>query len=178
MKATSNDGSLREIPNCYVMIPGAGTVFLKSLPDISDSKTAQYSDETVIGRASPLKTFSHSSARSISMTMHFYTTGPKDAEDNLSFLRALESAVYPRDTGGGGAPFIPPPVCQIRCGSLLSDEDPLCVILMQYNVKFPTNVAWDNQLFTPAQFDIDTTWEVVYKSSDLPGQNRIFSTGR
>ncbi|MCK9459718.1 MAG: hypothetical protein M0R80_08775 [Proteobacteria bacterium] len=178
MKATDGSGSLVEIPNCWIMIPGAGTVFMKALPDISDSKSAQYNDETVIGRASPLKTYSHSAPRTISMTLHFYTTKAGDADENLSFLRALESAVYPRDIGGGGAPFIPPPVCMIRCGSLLSDKDPLCVILMQYSVKFPTNVAWNKTLFTPVQFDVDTTWEVVYKSADLPGQSRIFTDGR
>lgn len=176
-KATLPGGSLIAIADCYIRVPGAGTIRLKSLPDLSDSKSAQYNDESIIGRASPVKTYSHSAARTISMTLHFYVTHPDDVQDNLMYLRALESAVYPRDAGGGAAPFIPPPVCTIKCGYLLAKE-PLCAILTSYTVKYPTEVAWDESFFTPCKFDVDTTWEVVYKSADLPGQDRIFNTGR
>ena len=54
------------------------------------------------------------------------------------------------------------------------------VILKSYSIKFPREVVWVDVyggLF-PVQFDVDTTWEVVYASSDLPGQERIFSQGR
>jgi hypothetical protein len=54
----------------------------------------------------------------------------------------------------------------------------LCVVLRRYSVKLPTDVAWDEETYCPYKFDLETEWEVVYTSSDLPGAERIFSTGR
>lgn len=178
--ATRPGGPLIPIQECYVLIPlddSEFKVIMRVLPDISDSKSASYNDEVVIGRSSPLKTYSQSDNRSISMTIHMIVTEPDDIEYNLSALRAIQSATYPRE-GSSGAPFIPPPVCRLKCGKLLSDRDELCVILKQYSVKFPTEVAWDEKTFVPFKFDIETTWDVVYKSADLPGAERIFSIGR
>lgn len=147
-----------------------------TLPDISDSKSANYNDEPVIGRSFPLKTYSHSDNRSISLQIHLFITKPDDAVTNLEYLRALESCVYPRDFVQS-VPYQPPPVCQIFCGQLLG-KDPLCVVLKQYSVKFPTDVAWDETYYTPWKFDVDTTWDVVYSSNALPGQERILAWGK
>jgi hypothetical protein len=177
------------IRDCYIDIPtvstgwsvsGAPTTFrleMKVLPDISDSKSANYSDEPLMGRSFPLKTYSHSDNRAIGMTVHMIVSEPSDIEYNLKALRAVQSAVYPRHSMGD-APYIPPPICRIKCGRLLAESDALCVILKQYNVKFPTEVAWDEASFVPFKFDIELSWETVYKSSDLPGAERIFQLGR
>lgn len=175
-KATLPGGPLIEIADCYVNIPGFGKIVFNNLPDISDSKGADYNDETVIGRASPLKTYAQSQNRTISMQIHMIVSQPSDTQYNLQALRAIQSAAYPR-VGASGAPFIPPPICRIKCGNLLADEE-LCVVLKQYSVKFPTEVAWDENDFTPFKFDIDTSWDVVYKSSDLPNQQRILQLGK
>lgn len=178
-KATLPGGPLIEIRDCYIIIPGFGKIIFDNLPDITDSKTATYNDEVVIGRSSPLKTYSQSDNRNISMQIHLFITKPSDVTYNLQVLRAIESAVYPRN-GSEGAPFYPPPICRMKCGKLLA-EDELCVILKSYSVKFPTEVAWATlpvATFTPFKFDIDTTWDVVYKSADLPGQERILQFGR
>jgi hypothetical protein len=177
-KATLQGGPLVEISKCYIWIPNHGSIILNNLPDITDGKSAAYNDEPVIGRAMPLKTYSHSENRSISMQLHFFVTQANDVIDNLNDLRALESAVYPRDeSSGANAPFVPPPICRIRCGQLLASKD-ICCILKSYSVKFDPNVVWDEKFFTPYKFDVDTQWEVVYKSADLPGQGRILFTGR
>jgi hypothetical protein len=181
-KATVPGGPLKALPDCWIKIPisnnpPAYTVDLYALPDISDSKSASYNDEPIIGRAFPLKTYSHSDNRTISMQLHLFVTHPDDVDRNLNHLRVLESAVYPRVDQISGAPFIPPPVCRIQCGKILGDE-PLCVVLKQYSVKFPIDVAWDERSYLPWKFDVDTTWEVVYKAPDLPGQTRIVFTGR
>jgi hypothetical protein len=198
-KATITGGSLRPINDCYIVIPigrGEKTIVLDNLPDISDTKSANYSDEVVIGRASPLKTYSQSDNRSISMQLHFIISERTDVAANLENLRAIQSATYPRE-GESGSPFFPPPVCRIKCGKLLSNSGELCVILKSYSVKFPTEVAWFSEesnftsqqtgeettngglenYFTPMKFDVDTTWDVVYSSADLPGQQRIFTLG-
>lgn len=175
-KATLPGGQLIEIADCYVTIPGFGKIAFNNLPDLSDSKSAQYNDETVIGRANPLKTFAQSENRTISAQIHLVVSSPQDVTRNLVILRAIQSATYPRQ-GTGGIPFIPPPICRIKCGKLLADDE-LCVVLKQYSVKFPTEVAWDETTFTPFKFDIDTQWDVVYKSSELPNQSRIMQLGR
>jgi hypothetical protein len=194
-KATLLTGSLRPINDCYIIIPignSSYTITLDNLPEIGDTKSASYSDETVIGRSSPLKTYSQSDNRSITMQLHFIISKPQDVTENLRKLRAIQSAAYPREGEGEGAnrsPFIPPPVCRIKCGKLLSDRGELCVVLKNYSVKFPTEMAWHSEevddgfsqvsenTFTPMKFDVDTTWDVVYSSSDLPGQQRIFNLG-
>jgi hypothetical protein len=177
-KATFDGGPLKPINDCYLVIPiGQGvpwTITFNILPDISDQKGAAYNDETVIARSSPLKTYSTSENRSISLGMHFVVTQPSDVIRNLEHLRAVQSAVYPRE--GFGAPFVPPPICRLKCGLLLADGE-ICVVLKNYSVKFPTEVSWAEDAFTPFKFDIDTSWDVVYKTEDLPGQSRIFRRG-
>lgn len=205
-RASTNTGALIPISDCYIIIPytqrptiedqnGQNSpipssptlelqdnnikIILDNLPEISDTKSASYSDETVIGRSSPIKTFSQSDNRSITMALHFIVSKPTDIQENIIKLRAIQSAVYPREgegSGGNRSPFIPPPVCRIKCGRLLSDRE-LCVILKSYSVKFPTEIAWAEGSFTPMKFDVDTQWDVVYASSDLPGQERIFTLG-
>lgn len=178
MKATlRGSGKLVTIEDCYIVIPGALTILLNVLPEISEGKGAAYNDEPVIGRSFPLKTFSHSENRVISMTLHFHVVSPTDIDLNLKYLNAIRSAVYPRESKGG-APFIPPPICQIKCGRLLGDT-PVCAVLKNYNVRFPTEVPWDTIMNTylPYKFSVDTSWDVVYETSQLPGQERIFKSG-
>lgn len=174
-KATENGGKLQPLKDCYIDIPDATTIKFYSLPEIGDSKEATYGDEAIIGRASPLRTYSHSGNRTISITIHCIVDEQSAIDRNIRYIRALESALYPRK-GEGGAPFSPPPVCSIKCGTILADK-PLCAILLSCSVKFPTDVAWDENTLCPYKFDIDTTWNVVYASDNLPGQDIIFQSG-
>lgn len=181
MKATVN-GKLTRIPECEIYIPGAGTIYLNNLPDISDSKSAVYNQEAIIGRSFPLYTYSHSADRTINMQLHFFIIEKGDGAKNINYLRMIQSAVYPRSGESVGTPYQPPPVCTIRCGNLLSDRE-LCVALQSYSVKFPTEVAWDEETFCPYRFDVDTNWLVLYTSSNLPYQedilkSRIFNSSR
>lgn len=182
MKATNN-GQLAPIYDCYIIVPGAGQnggdskIILNNLPEISDSKSAVYNTEAVMGRSFPMYTYSHSADRNISMQLHFFVTNPAEASRNLSYLRMLQSAVYPREGSSTNTPFQPPPVCRIKCGYLLADQE-ICVVLQSYSVKFPTEVAWDENTFCPFRFDVDTNWLTVYTSIDLPFQNRIVTSGR
>ena len=121
------------------------------------------------------------------MVCHFVVIEDQDIEDNLMALRLIESAVYPMDDPR--FPYRPPPICRIECGQLLGgaqngqDRHPVCVILKSYSVQFPTDVPWDNGIrtsgaigsatFLPYKFDLTCNWEVVYPSSELPGQERI-----
>lgn len=180
MKATIQGGSLKPIENCYIIISGEKIV-MNQLPDISDSKSASYNDEPVIGRSFPMKTYSHSENRAITWTAHFIVTKEDDVSENIRYLRIIESAVYPRDESA--QPYAPPPVCALRCGSLLtpleySSSKEVCAILRSYSVKYPTDVAWDEKTLLPHKFSVDMQWEVVYDSTDLPGSERILRFGR
>lgn len=178
MKATNSTGALLPIPNCTINIPGCRTIELNALPDVSDTKEAQYNDEPIIGRAFPLKTFSHSENRVINMTLHFFILNPADVTLRMDNLRAIQSATYPRDGVSGNTPFIPPPVCQLQCGRLLGDR-PVCAVLRSYSVKYPIDVVWTEYegAYLPIKFDIDTQWQVVYRSDRLPGQQNIYEDG-
>ena len=179
-KATNYIGQLNNIDNCYIDIPGAGKIEFNIMPEIGDSKSASYNDEPLIGRSFPLKTFSHGDNRVITWQIHLVVDTPASIERNLRYMRWLESAVYTR-TSQAGAPFVPPPVCELKCGYLLAVDEAVCAILKSYSVKFPTDVAFDVDLYgtlCPYKFDIDTTWDVVYSSDDLPGQDRIVQIGK
>lgn len=175
MKATIPGGEVTQFDDCYITIPGFGTKFLNNLPELGDSKSASYNDEPIIGRTQPLKTYSHSDNRAISMKVNLFILKQSDIDDNIKFLRAIQSATYPQ-SGNGNTPFRPPPVCQIRCGEILSGGE-LCVVLKNYDVQFPTDVVWDQETMLPYKFSVSMNWEVVYSSKTLPGQDRILSGG-
>ena len=174
MKATAKYGLLTEIKECYVKI-GDKKIIFRILPDISDSKSATYADETIMGRSFPIKTYSHSDNRAINVEMHFIALEESDIEDNLLNLRLIQSLAYPRE-GSGGTPYKPPPVCKLKCGELLGHEG-VCVILKNYSVKFDPQMVWDEDTLLPYKFDVSTTWDVVYASSRLPGQEKIAKSG-
>lgn len=178
MKST-NGGDLNQIKDCWLKIPNAKPIIMKNLPDISDSKSAVYNSENIMGRSVPLYTYSHSGDRTISLQLHFFIVRDSDASDNLNYLRSIQSCCYPRE-GLYGAPYTPPIICTLSCGKLLSVDQPLCVALQSYSVKFPTEVAWYEKdgTYCPYRFDVDTTWLTVYSSDDLPYASRIITSGR
>ena len=181
--ATSSPGG-RLLPlnpeQCWIKIPKpAGgdphMVIPKILPEISDAKQANYADVNVIGRSSPIKTFSHSANRVISIRLHFIVIEMTDFDENQEDVWALQSALYPRE----GSPYKPPPICAIKCGWLLS-KTPLCVVLNNYSISYPSNVAWNKTYMYPYYFQMQTSWHVVYATegqNSLPNQQRILKSG-
>ena len=161
--------------NRSVTVDGKRIIRPKILPEITDTKRATYADTTVIGRSFPIKTYSHSDNRVLSMRLHFMSVEGSDLLDNVNDLRAIASATYPRV----GQPYKPPPVCIIECGRMLG-ENPLCVVLENYSVQIPNNVVWDRSTLIPIYFSVNTTWHVVYASDQgggLPNQKQIFEKG-
>lgn len=177
MNATDLNGRLQNIPNCYIIISGnqAGgneRIDFNNLPDLGDSKGASYDNTTAIGRASPIPAYSSSDARSISVSINLFVQDQSDCKKNLRILRRIQSAVYPRN--GPVAPYFPPTLCKVKCGSLLSENE-LCCIMKDYNVKFPTDVPWDRETLCPYRMEISMTFEVVYASANLPNNQMILS---
>ena len=187
-KATKSGGALNNLFSCYIDIPSLKqTITMYSLPDISDSKSANYPDETALGRSMPFKTYQSSEVRTISWTCHFLATNasggasnsetnPVSTNDIKVWLQTLQACLYPLD-GDGTVPYYPPPICNLYCGSLLSTEIEIPCILKNYNVKFDTNVPWDQDSYIPYKVDIDLQFEVVYNQSSLPGASTIMKSG-
>jgi hypothetical protein len=192
---------------CYIAIPiysGVHYVKMVALPNVSEGKTAQYNQELILGRSFPMYTYSYSGDRTIDIQLHFFITQEpcfsydtrvlpgqsplsnsfggggcnQCADCNLQNLRALQSALYPREGNSTyGAPFQPPPVCTICIGGLLGVA-PICAILTSCRVSFPNDVPWDESNFCPYRFDVDTSWLAVYDSTNLPYQSRIYYYAR
>lgn len=172
-KATQTGGKPKPIEKCT--ISGSQTIKLYALPDISDQKSAVWNDEPIMGRTMPFKTYARSDNRTISMQLHFYVFDENSVDENLGYLRYLESLVYPQQ-GNGDYPFTPPEVVRIKCGKLLGNQG-VCCVLKSYSVKFPTNIPWSDvgDSYVPYKFDVDTTWDAVYPNDNLPNANSIIN---
>jgi hypothetical protein len=176
MLSTFRDGALRTLNDkCSIAIPGYETIQLKILPEITDSKSAKYADEPVIGRSTPLKSYSYSDNRVLSIKLSFQAISRLDLLENVRQFYAISSLTYPRHATANG-PYAPPPICRFRCGSLFGRE-PLCVILDNYSLSIPTDVVWDDETLVPYYFSISTSWHVVYSSARLPHQEDILAFG-
>lgn len=176
MKATLPAGTLAPLSDCYIEI-GGDRITMNILPDISDSKSAEYPDENAIGRSMPFKSFAYSANRTISWTAHFMVCKDGDQETIMDHLKLIESATYPQMDNTGGAPYAPPPLCQLKCGRLLAEDDDICAVLKSYTVKFDTSVPWDEDGYVPYKMDVDMAFEVVYDQSELPGSEKILTDG-
>ena len=176
MLSTFRDGTLRTLNDkCNIAIPGYQTIQLKILPEITDSKSAKYADEPIIGRSTPLKSYAYSDNRVLSMKLQFQSITKSELTENIKHFYALSSLTYPRKSTANG-PYAPPPICQFNCGSLFGTK-PLCVIMDNYSLSIPTDVVWDDEILVPYYFVINTSWHVVYSSRSLPNQEDILSTG-
>ena len=190
MKATNNQGKLVPMKDCYLQSDLAANgklygsnnsiqLFFDNIPDISDKKGAKYNDETGIGRTAPIKAYAYSENRAISVECHFFVQEKTDGFNSqsaraiLRTLRWLEAHVYPRQAS---APYAPPPIMQIKCMKNLS-ETPLCVVLLDYTVKFDSQVPWDEETGIPYKVDVSLSFEVVYESANLPYAEEIVVHG-
>ncbi len=172
-RGTLNDGSLAPLQyvgvgggKCEIQTP-CGCITLKILPDITDSKSATYVSDPAPGRSSPMLTYAYSDPRTISTELHFMITKFEDIEENIRAIRIIQNLVLP-GAASGLAPFTPPPVVRFICGVLMDGTEGLCLVLKSYNIRYPTDVAWDIVSFLPYRFSISCNWEVVYPCNKLP----------
>jgi hypothetical protein len=176
MGKATNGNSLVSVEQCYIKPSTCGQITMQGLPEITDSKGATYNNEPIIGRSTPLSTYSHSDIRTINWEIPFYITVAGDIQQNLSSIFCLESLVYPIDGAGSG----PPPTAQLKCGSLLERSGKeICAVLRNYSIRFASDVSWDDasQTYLPYKCVMSTTWEIVYPCDQLPQSTMIFSFG-
>lgn len=178
MKATLPSGELVPIPDCYIVIPALDVEMpMKIMPDISDSKSASYSNENAIGRSFPFTNYSYSENRTIAWTAHFIVCKDSDPDEIMGFVRACEACTYPITQDTSGASYAPPPICRLRCGELLSFQDDVCAIMKSYSVKFDNTVPMAEGSYIPFKLDIDLQFDVVQDQANLPGAHQIMDLG-
>ena len=183
MKATYSGGLLRQIDKCAITFGTYGTIYSRILPDISDQKSASYTDETGIGRSMPFKSYQNSDNRTIGWTAHYIVTQQSDIQKFLKEIKIIQSAVYPRQ-GDGLSPYNPPVICELSCGRLLDAYDGetsadtnsarVYAVMKSYNIKYDTSVPWDETTLLPYKFDIDMQFEVLHDQSALPNADLIY----
>lgn len=175
------DGKLQKIKGCWLKIPGSlttgGKHYFRSLPEITDSKSANYNSQTIFGRASPIRSFSDSAPRTISISWDMYNVDQLARDATYEMIRAISSAVYPIYE----PPYNPPPICQFQCGSILAgkhQEDRMAMdcLIMSYNFSYGKDSIMDDYMM-PFHISASLDLEVIYSSKDLPGQDAIIQEG-
>jgi hypothetical protein len=186
LATTEQQGKLNPIPHCWIYL-GNLTEFqisdaadgsendpnfvrLYALPELQDGKSVQYADQTIQGRAAPVKTYSYSSDRNIGLTLHLYVTQSSDITRNLDIIRRIASLAHPEYNNT----YLPPKIARMRCGKLLSEDAwGIPVLLTSYNVSYDTDIQWfydeDTQTYMPLHVSISTEWSVIYSWTSLPG---------
>jgi hypothetical protein len=178
--ATNSTGDMKYIPDCWIRIPGLNLgedgdmVRLNALPEINEAKSVRYSDQTIQGRAAPIKTYAYSENRTISMTLHLYVTLKSDIKRNIEIIRGIASLTHPEYN----ASYLPPRIARIKCGKLLSgDPQGVPVSLKSYEINYDNTVQWfwseEDQTYFPLHLSLPTSWDVVYSSASLPGADQV-----
>lgn len=176
LSTTTDRGLLKPIPDCWVQFGDQeeDRIELYALPEIGESKGAEYSDQPIQGRAAPVKTYAGSSNRTISFVMHLYVTTEQDIFRNLVTIRRIASLVHPEYNNT----YLPPRVARLKCGRLLSDDpDGVPVVLKNYDITYETEIQWfyseNFQTYMPLHVAINTEWDVVYSWTSLPGADDV-----
>ena len=171
--ATDTNGSWVVIREITITVPGAGDVPIQVLPEISESKSAMVNDQNILGRSSPIKIYSGSSARTFSITLNYHILSEEDPVMIQKAVRALSAAVHPEYQGT----YKPVPVCQIKIPGMIEDGKggPAPVICKSYQITYDAQVWWyvTDELMMPSHISIATEWERVYSFQDLPGQANV-----
>lgn len=189
MRGTSAAGSIRPITGAWIRIPGAappsqggrtdglGRWSMYALPEVQVTKEANYSDIQILGRSSPIKTYAGSGYRRLAVTFHLHSTNEFMKEYHISFVRAIESLLYPEYRGT----YLPPPIAQFRCGELISNTDLVIsiggyvnVVCMSVNYSLDPNIVHlgRDDLF-PMYLGLQANFDVVYPFNLLPGSGDV-----
>lgn len=190
MRATSAAGSVRPIPGAWLRIPGTsppdtggtgdglGRWSLYAMPEVQVTKEANYSDIQILGRSSPVKTYAGSGYRRLATTFHLHSTNPQLKEYHIAFTRAVESLLYPEYRGT----YLPPPIAQFRCGTLISNQNLVIasiggyvnVVAMSVNYSIDPNIVMlGNVDLFPMYLALQVNFDVVYPFNLLPGSGDV-----
>lgn len=99
---------------CYIinLVTGTRIAFTVIPEDISDSNSAQFDDQSIRGRSTPLKGYSGSGPRSVSYSLDLHDDYCQGGI--LKTVNKLKALVYP--VYGG---VVTPPKCYVRLGNMV-----------------------------------------------------------
>lgn len=178
ISSTDGKGSLLpiSIDHAFLRMPGPGgslkTYAFYSLPEVSDSKNANYSDIQILGRSSPVKTYSGSDYRSLSVTFNLHGTSEERLLENLEFVRGIASLTHPQYENT----YLPPPVAKLKIGEMVRGPSGggVDVICMNYSYDMSPEVVWvDKEKLIPLHIALRADFHVVYAFFNLPGSQDV-----
>lgn len=172
-KGTFESADLNLVKGCMISVVGIMDEpwQLKTMPEITDSKSANYNSQTVFGRSSPIRSYSDSGARTISVSFDLINT-PIDEGANFEFLRAIAAAAHPQYDQG----IAPPPLIKFQCGPLISGKlgapQGVTCILSSYSFNFNKESTINDEM-VPFKIGVSLELEVVYSQQTLPGAKDV-----
>jgi hypothetical protein len=97
--------------SCFIKLSSSSSYYnLPCYPDeVSDSTSSNWTDQSILGRSSPIEAFTGTSARGVSFSfdLHRDMDGPDYSSNNIEkILEVLRSSVYPEYTSPGFVPII------------------------------------------------------------------------
>lgn len=164
--------------------------WLTSLPELTWRKEASYNTQNIIGRSSPIISYSSSKSRTIEIVLHMHNPTYQDMIYNMNAVHYLASAVHPRYQ----STYAPPPICTLACGSSQggaplttttasgstrsANTSPfayLRFIMTSISQSFNSESVWDDVLMVPRNWDVQISGEVIYNYVNLPGSSDVLS---
>lgn len=147
-----------------------------ALPEVSDSKEAQYSDIPILGRSSPIPTFSHSGYRKFQIAFHLHSITDELKQYHVNFIRAVASLVHPEYNNS----YRPPRLAWFKCGSLIGiptatgGRGYVRILAESYSYTMDPEYVWLDQLdLVPQYIALNINVRVVYSYARLPGADSV-----
>jgi hypothetical protein len=179
---STSSGRLSFVEGVSMRIPAAGGGVREwqfvALPEVSDSKEAQYSDIPILGRSSPIPTFSHSGYRRLQIVFHLHSTSEELRKYHAQFIWAAASLVHPEYEQS----YRPPRLAWFKCGTLIGGGSDRTsggyVRLLTDSVNYtldPEQVWLDRSDLMPQYVSLSMAVRVVYNYRGLPGANKVLN---
>ena len=145
--------------NAYILdlTDGSYLPFQFMPDDIADTKQAQYTDYPIVGRSIPFRAYSGSGARTVTLTLQFFTAPiegfPAPTPDIIKlWIDKLRSYTYPDYRQG----ILPPHRVMLRIGFSIAMES----IITQYNAT-PSKTWFGPGPILPHGHSIQLTFEEI-----------------
>lgn len=168
--ATTGTGLLNFIPGISFYIPGYENFQFYALPNVEESKEAQYSDIPIQGRSNPVTTFSHSNYRRFNITFHLHSLSERMMQQNVRMIRGVASLVHPEYNNT----YQPPRLCYFKCGALIGGaKGSVRCLVDSYSFPMDPDVPWLGADLIPLYVALQISARVAYSFTALPGADDV-----
>lgn len=148
-------------------------IFFQTMPNTSDTKSAQYGGETPMGRTEPIPVYQSSGARNISLTLTYAAISAKFDQSwvaqQVSRLQALVYPIFSRRKSQDAA-FSPPPLVLLNLGFRYVNVP--CVVT-QYQINQGPDEAYQVYTMLPVITVVTIQLQTAYPYGAAPGHDDI-----